>query len=158
MIYMKKIFISTVLCFCINICIGEQMKENVHVRAFDFIKTLATKSVNQEHPISEEVASKKIKNQLSYIKKEDDLFALAVLMYESYPELGENNVDRILFSARELVVLRLASLKSEKAYFYFLKIKEIYGVESSKYIEYKYFKKYSKDEEIKNAVSEFEFI
>ena len=61
--------------------------------------------------------------------------------------------------AQQYIVLQLAKMGTEKAYYYFKTLKTLYGRDGAAYrgyriLEYRYLKQYSEDAEVKNAKSE----
>lgn len=91
-----------------------------------------------------------------------DLYALAVLFQECC-EHNETFEGRCFYPAYERTVMRLAQLGTEEAYRYFIRLKRDYGRDgggstSFKVLEFKYLKKYSKDERVLKAKTWKEFI
>lgn len=100
---------------------------------------------------------------LEEVKEPRELYTMAVLLKEGYGELFESIHDRLLFFASEAVVLRLAALGTEEAYYYFIRLKQVYGTDGAGslqylFLEFRYFKQYSKDPRVLQAKSEYEFV
>ncbi len=159
----KNIYIIATLLVT-NVFASEQACDTTPAHEFLFIEKIARSAVTQptytERQSQEERLSMEIEKRLKNIRDESFLYCLAVMLYECYPELAEAPDERVLFAAREFVVLQLAQCQTKKAYYYFSKLREMYGSASSEFLflERKYFHKFSKDKEVIKALSPNQFI
>ncbi len=118
------------------------------------------KIVNTHHALSQEdVLRNQIECVIYNINDEQKLFALAIIFHEGYSEFLESPADKLMFFAQQYIVLQLAKMGTEKAYYYFKTLKTLYGRDGAAYrgyriLEYRYLKQYSEDAEVKNAKSE----
>lgn len=82
-------------------------------------------------------------------------------LYDGYREFFESPFDRHMFAAREMAVIHLARLGTEKAYIYFKALKSLHGRDgagSMQFREFRHFKQYSDGPKVINAKSDKEFI
>lgn len=92
------------------------------------------------------------------------LYTMAIILHEGFPEPWNETVhDRILSTALEQIVMRLAQLGTEKAYDYFILLKNSYGRDGGsrqiyQSLEFKYLKNYSKDPKVREAKSAKDFV
>ena len=118
-------------------------KEEPYAREREISKTLYEQYHNQIE-------------QLIYAEQNPQtLYLLISILYEGY-NLHESLHDRLLFSAVQIAEIALAKLGTWEAYRYFLRLKSAYGSDGAGvslylHMEYKYFKKYSKDPRVLNS-------
>lgn len=92
------------------------------------------------------------------------LYTMAIILHEGFPESWSETVyDKILSTALEQIVMRLAQLGTEKAYDYFILLKNSYGRDGGesliyRSLEFKYLKNYSKDPKVLEAKSAKDFV
>lgn len=157
------LFLMLVPLLCVKSLADVRKSASVPVKEYLFIEEMALKAdtlyyAGRNKATYEDELCNEIRARLDLVNNEGHLFSLAVLLQESHPELFESPDDRIFFFAIEIVVHRLAKLQTKTAYYYFCKLRDMYYIGSDKYLECKYFKKYSKDDSIKHAITPLQFL
>lgn len=96
--------------------------------------------------------SESIRKKINQINDHETLFIMYVVIFESWAEgdIGfESNKGRLMFSAADAILVRLAQLGTQDAYYTFRKLKKIYGNDAGgslffNDLELEYFKEFSK--------------
>ena len=125
-------------------------------------KHAANPDIQTRNAADDEKFAELAKAEISKLTTPESLFALAVLLYDGYPEFFGTPFDRHMFAAREMVVSHLARLGTEQAYGYFKILKSLHGCDGAgslqfKTLEFRHFKEFSDDPEIIKAKSDKEF-
>lgn len=175
---MKTLIFLLDLMFCMVIYAAPSVSESLPVNRILTIEKLANEAQAQLDTYSqgkffeeERTRAALLKDQLQPqiealmddITKPADLYTMAIILYEGYPDFFTSLRDKIMRQAQEYVVIRLAQLGTEEAYNYFIRLKPFYGNDGGesliyRSIEFKYFKKYSKDPRVLKAKSAKDFV
>lgn len=160
------------------ICAAPSVSESLPVNRILMIEKLANEAQAQLDTYSQEKSFEEkktrgalLKDQLQHqtkaliddITKPADLYTMAIILYEGYPEFFTSLRDKIMSQALEYVVMRLAQLGTEEAYNYFIRLKSFYGNDGARSLiyrslEFKYLKNYSKDPKVLEAKSAKDFV